>query len=88
MQFDGDCVSGMVHVSCLKPEHASQGPLPQERHEADVETGRPATRWVTHTDMDTEGLSSSVRKIFKLVSESAVKESRGIKRFFGKLVNS
>jgi hypothetical protein len=43
--------------------------------------GTPGRRWVTHKAMAEEGLSSGVRKVFKLSVAADGSAKKGIKRF-------
>jgi hypothetical protein len=58
-----------------------QGAISTEARLADEDKRLPAMRWLLQSDLETEGLSSSVRKITKLVQSATQKEKASIKRF-------
>lgn len=41
-------------------------------------------RWLSRAQVEAEGLSSGVRKVFDLASKAAKVKKEGIQRFFGK----
>lgn len=41
-----------------------------------------AVRWLSKTQLEQEGLSSGVKKVYALLAKSTQCEQRGIKRFF------
>ncbi len=41
-----------------------------------------AVRWLSKAQLEQEGLSSGVKKVYALVSQAKRSETRGIKRFF------
>lgn len=59
-----------------------QGDLALDRQEEDAELGLPSRKWVSVEQIETEGLSSSVRKVLKLVNDASSKQKKSIKRFF------
>ena len=46
-------------------------------------TGRPAMKLIEASKIQSEGLSSSVKKVLALVTKSSNQERKSIKRFFG-----
>lgn len=59
-----------------------QGDLNLDRKEEDAKLGLPSSKWVSAEQIETEGLSSSVKKVLKLVNEASSKQKKCIKRFF------
>ena len=59
-----------------------QGDLKLDRQEADANLGLPSRKWVSVEQIEEEGLSSSVKKVLKLVNEASSKQKNSIKRFF------
>jgi len=59
-----------------------QGDLKLDRKEEDASLSLPSSKWVSVEQIETEGLSSSVKKILKLVNEASSKQKKSIKRFF------
>ena len=60
-----------------------QGDFSTEDRDADEE-GTAAIKWLSRAEVEAEGLSSGVRKVFDLASKVAKVEKQGIKRFFSK----
>lgn len=62
----------------------AQGVFSTEDRDADEEGGVAAIRWLSRAEVEAEGLSSGVRKVFDLASKAAKVEKQGIQRFFSK----
>ena len=59
-----------------------QGGVKLDRQEADAKLGLPSRKWVSMEQIEGEGLSSSVKKVLKLVNEATSKQKKSIRRFF------
>lgn len=65
-------------------DDVAQGDFSTDDREAVEADGTAAVRWLSRADVEAEGLSSGVRKVFDLASKAAKGEKQGIKRFFNK----
>lgn len=61
-----------------------QGDFSTDDQDANEDAGIAAIRWLSRAEVEAEGLSSGVRKVFDLASKAAKVEKQGIQRFFGK----
>lgn len=59
-----------------------QGNLDVSKRDANESSQMPALKWITAEQLAAGGLSSSVTKVFKLVSTSKAAERASIKKFF------
>lgn len=59
-----------------------EGDLELNRKSEDANLGLPSLKWVSAEQIETVGLSSSVKKVLKLVNEATSKQKKSIKRFF------
>jgi hypothetical protein len=67
-----------ILTDCLQ----MQGDLELNRKSEDANLGLPSLKWVSAEQIETVGLSSSVKKVLKLVNEATSKQKKSIKRFF------
>ena len=61
---------------------ALQGDITAKDQVASEDGITAAVRWLSKAQLEQEGLSSGVKKVYALVAKSKQCEKRGIKRFF------
>ena len=59
-----------------------QGDIKARDREASEDSEDAAVRWLSKAQLEQEGLSSGVKKVYALVSQAKRSKTRGIKRFF------